>query len=283
MQAVLVIIWFANWIYGYILYSWYRSVNSLFSRVLFVFLLSSLYLYYAINWVSWYLLIYHINTLKQLRDGKNYQEWRRKIRAVEFRACVLLAIFEFIYLWFNITLTILPYYSQPILNAVNRIIYTQLTIIFTSLSIWQFYLYRQLSHVMKTDLYFYFKEKWSQLKLMIRINVIYFIIFIFWNLSFLIWDLDIYKMIGIYKPYPLSFRIIFFYLISLQILLNIYLFISITMALTLKIGYLIFCLDTSRYKITKFHQYLFFRIAWTKLELILLVNEVMMVKKVIVF
>ena len=92
VQSALVMVWFANWIYGFIQYSWYLSTNYMSAKIVFVTLLSSLYFYYAVNWVAWYLLIYHVNTLKLLRDGKEYQEWRKKIRAAELKALIFLSI-----------------------------------------------------------------------------------------------------------------------------------------------------------------------------------------------
>ena len=103
----------------------------------------------------------------------------------------------------------MSYYNEFILKEVNRIISWQLILIFTFLSIWQFYLYRQLPKVMKADLNYYFKQKWERLSFIMRINVLYFLIFLAFNLTFFIWELDIYRMIGMYNPYNRSIRIVF--------------------------------------------------------------------------
>ena len=211
VQPVLVIIWFSNWIYGYLLYFWYISKNYIFVRVIFVVLLSSLYLYYAINWFTCYLLIYHIKALKQLREGKSYQEWRRKIWRTEKRVVVFLIIFEFLYLLINVFLTILPDFNLLFIKNIGGIVYVQLMIIFIGFSFWQFYLYIQLSYVMKTDLNFYFNHNWKRLSLMMRLNALYFFLFLFWNLSFFLWDLNIYRIIGMYDPYNIYLRIIFLF------------------------------------------------------------------------
>ena len=62
---------------------------------------------------------------------------------------------------------------------------------------------------MQSDLNYYFKQKWTKLKFITRMNSIYFFILVFWHGVFAIFRLNIYRLIGMYNPYNDGIRIIF--------------------------------------------------------------------------
>ena len=54
--------------------------------------------YYAMNQLSWYILVTHLKTYNSILSGKKYQEWKAKIKRVEIVSFILLIIFfYFIY------------------------------------------------------------------------------------------------------------------------------------------------------------------------------------------
>ena len=174
IQFILIIVWFANCIYTDSWFFWNSYYRTLLARIIYVVLESSLYLYYAVNFLTGYLLIIHIKNLKNLRNGIEYSRWRETIRSIEIKAWIVLIISEFFYILLNTLLVVLSWSFELIKEQINRILSGQFWLISLILIVFQAVLYKRLASAMRSDLNFYFKQKWKGLVFISKVNTFFF-------------------------------------------------------------------------------------------------------------
>ena len=129
IQPWLGIIVFLNYNFGYIRYIWYLTLNDAACNLIFVILLSSIWLYYAANLLTSYLLIFHIRVLHQIRSGTEYSELRKLIRRAETKALIILAILEIAYIVIGTICVVLYSNGSISLEYYEQILYFQLAFI----------------------------------------------------------------------------------------------------------------------------------------------------------
>ena len=141
IQSILIIIFFSTSIFVHYWYVW-LNYRSLLYQTISITLFSALYLYYVVNLQWWYLLVFHIDTLKNMRNGADYKDWRTRIKAVELKSLIAIITFEVIYLLMNILLAIFSTKYEELANQVNRIISIEFSVIYATLTIAQFLMYK---------------------------------------------------------------------------------------------------------------------------------------------
>ena len=185
-QYIFIIICFANWNFYNISQFWFESTDVFYFKEISVILWSSMFMYYTINLLSWYLLIIHVRYLQLLREGEKYQICKNQIHRIEMRVFYLWIFFEAGYLIINLALFILTKFSKFIDRNIIDIITYEFILFFVLLSIFQVRLYKSLSVVLQKNFNFYFKITWKKLSFVMIINICFFISEIALNIFFTI-------------------------------------------------------------------------------------------------
>ena len=189
-QYVFIIICFANWNFYNISQFWFENESVIYFKEISVILWSSLFMYYAINLLSWYLLIAHVRSLQPLKNGTRYQLCKIQIHRIEWRVLYLCTMLELGYIVTNLVLFTLTKFSKFIDKIMIDIITYEFIVFFTLLLIFQVLLYRSLSKVLKTSFNFYFKLTWKKLSFVMIINICFFISEIVLNVFFTILQMN---------------------------------------------------------------------------------------------
>ena len=141
IQSILIMVFFWSSIFVHYWYVW-LNCRTLLYQTLFIILFSTLYLYYVVNLLCWYILVFHINTLRNMRNGVDYEEWKTRIKAVELKSLIAIITFEIIYLFINILLSVFSTKFVELAKEISRIVSIEFSIIYTALTIAQFLMYK---------------------------------------------------------------------------------------------------------------------------------------------
>ena len=189
-----------------------------------VCLMSLFYLYDISNVWLWYFLNYWMQETKKLRNEINSRELILKIKVLETRFIVTIVIFEFWYILFNVIAIIKSNGSLEIQQTFYRITYQESSIIYFILLFWQIILLSKFSSIYQAS-YINGNNLESQYFVM-KLNSVYFLLLILFNIPFIIWNLDDSKMIWInsqcYNNLIRVIFLIFWTIMQMMLILYIY-------------------------------------------------------------
>ena len=198
-----------------LLFIWYKHTNIFYIKLIIGIIENFGYIYYITNLFTWYLLIYHIKTLQELRDGANFSDWKSKIFLVENRTKIILILLSIILPLFQGIILILLHYFSSIQEFLSKIFAIEdLLFVFWFIT-FQIVILQKFSNIMKDNLNYYFKNNWKRLLFLFRLSMIYFITWFILFLVSIIFNIDGGKLFGIKTPcYNEYIRImfLFFYL-----------------------------------------------------------------------
>ena len=149
VQYILIAICFWYDVVSSTLLIFYPDVNSLLIDIVFD-VIASLFLYYIINQLSWFILIKHLNTYAKMRRGSKFEDCRKQIRVVEFRSTIFAVLFQIIFISSIVWIDTVFQYNKLDIVLKNSILYGIYALISFILAISEFLLFKQLQlHKMK--------------------------------------------------------------------------------------------------------------------------------------
>ena len=207
----------------------YQHMNSMAIKIIYNSALSCLFVYYIVNLMSLYLLMYHIKILQKIRQGEKYIKWRKLIRSAETKALILILLFEVIYVLANIVLLILSNCTSFTDQDVDRTIHIWYWLFDSAILLFQILFINKFATILQNNLNFHFKNQWKRLSFMMLSNIFYFVIWLVGNIFLSFFNLNEYILLWYSKPWDReSIRIIIliFYIITT---LNMYLYVYLNM------------------------------------------------------
>ena len=130
--------------------------------------------YYAMNQLSWYILVTHLKTYNSILSGKRYQEWKAKIKRVEIVSFILLIIFYTLYILTIATYDILIREYKDIEQILQSMLLSEIWLFYIILIVGEIVIYWQLTRTMKQNLNFHYNKNWKNFVVLLVITLVLF-------------------------------------------------------------------------------------------------------------
>ena len=147
-------------------------------------------LYYAMNQLSWYVLVTHLKIYNLILSGKKYKEWKAKIKRIEITSFILLIIVYSVYILTIAAYDILIREYEDAEKILQNVLLCEISSFYFLLIITELLIYCQLSKVMKQNLNFHYSKNWKSFVVILLVNVTFFFLQFIIILSSLLLDVD---------------------------------------------------------------------------------------------
>ena len=129
-------------------------------------------LYYAMNQLSWYVLVTHLKTYNLILSGKKYKEWKAKIKRIEKASFILLIIAYSVYILTIAAYDILIREYEDAEKILQNVLLCEISSFYFLLIITELLIYCQLSKVMKQNLNFHYSKNWKSFVVTVKAFVV---------------------------------------------------------------------------------------------------------------